>query len=58
MYVASAGLVAVSVTIALLAGPLSEVTTRAGQDLIGRTGYIDAVLGPDAPGAGQPGVGR
>lgn len=58
MFVASAALVAVSVLIALAAGPLTEVTTRAGADLIGRTPYVDAVLVEGAPGAGQPGVGR
>ncbi|TCK25499.1 Na+/H+ antiporter subunit D [Pseudonocardia endophytica] len=46
MFVASAALVGVSVLIAVAAGPLAEVTTRAGSDLIERAPYVDAVLGP------------
>ena len=48
MFVASAALVGVSVLIAVAAGPLAEVTTRAGADLIGRTPYVEAVLGTGA----------
>ena len=55
MIAASAALAAVSVAIALAAGPLAEVTGRAGADLIGRTPYVEAVLGPGAP---VPAVGR
>jgi multicomponent Na+:H+ antiporter subunit D len=45
MYLATAALVAVSVAIAVFAGPLSAVTERAGQDLVARTPYLEAVLG-------------
>ncbi|GEL26794.1 Na+/H+ antiporter subunit D [Pseudonocardia sulfidoxydans NBRC 16205] len=45
MYAASAALVAVSVAIAVAAGPLSAITTRAGDDLVARTPYRTAVLG-------------
>ncbi len=45
MFVASAALVGVSVLIAVAAGPLAEVTTRAGSDLIERAPYVDAVFG-------------
>jgi len=47
MYVATAALVAVSLTIAAAAGPLSAVTTRAGDDLVARTPYLGAVLGQE-----------
>lgn len=46
MYAATAGLVAVSIAIAVFAGPLSSVTGRAGVDLVARDGYRVAVLGP------------
>jgi multicomponent Na+:H+ antiporter subunit D len=45
MYAATAGLVAVSLAIAVFAGPLTVVTGRAGVDLMDRTPYLDAVLG-------------
>ncbi|WP_433279707.1 Na+/H+ antiporter subunit D [Pseudonocardia xinjiangensis] len=45
MYAATAGLVAVSLAIAVFAGPLTVLTGRAGVDLIDRTPYVDAVLG-------------
>lgn len=45
MYVATGGLVAVSLVIAAMAGPLSAVTGRAGQDLLDRGPYRTAVLG-------------
>ncbi|MDQ4116333.1 MAG: Na+/H+ antiporter subunit D, partial [Actinomycetota bacterium] len=45
MFVASAALVGVSVLIAVAAGPLAEVTARAGSDLIERAPYVQAVLG-------------
>ena len=45
MYAATAGLVVVSLAIAVFAGPLSEVTGRAGADLVARDGYRVAVLG-------------
>jgi len=44
MYAATAALVAVSIAIAAAAGPLSAVTGRAGEDLIERGPYIEAVL--------------
>jgi multicomponent Na+:H+ antiporter subunit D len=44
MYAATAGLVAVSLTIAAAAGPLSSVTGRAGADLMDRLPYVTAVL--------------
>ena len=46
MYAATAGLVVVSLAIAVFAGPLSAVTGRAGADLVARDGYRVAVLGP------------
>jgi multicomponent Na+:H+ antiporter subunit D len=49
MYVATAGLVVVSLAIAVFAGPLSAVTGRAGADLVERAGYRTAVLGSGAP---------
>lgn len=55
MYVAASSLVGVSVLIAVFAGPVSQVTARAGQDLQTRGDYLVAVLGPDAlPGATGP----
>jgi multicomponent Na+:H+ antiporter subunit D len=45
MYVATAGLIAASLAIALFAGPLSALTGRAGVDLLDREPYIVAVLG-------------
>ncbi len=45
MYVATSGLVAVSLAIVVFAGPLTAVTGRAGVDLIDRSRYIAAVLG-------------
>ncbi len=45
MYAATAGLVVVSLAIAVFAGPLSAVTGRAGEDLVARDGYRVAVLG-------------
>jgi multicomponent Na+:H+ antiporter subunit D len=45
MYVATAGLVVVSLAIAAFAGPLSALTGRAGADLVTRDGYRVAVLG-------------
>jgi multicomponent Na+:H+ antiporter subunit D len=45
MYAATAGLVAVSLAIAVFAGPLSAMTGRAGEDLIAREPYRVAVLG-------------
>jgi multicomponent Na+:H+ antiporter subunit D len=45
MYAATAGLVVVSLAIAVFAGPLSAVTGRAGADLVARDGYLVAVLG-------------
>ncbi|WP_214368475.1 Na+/H+ antiporter subunit D [Pseudonocardia sp. H11422] len=47
MYVATGALVAISVTIAVVAGPLSAVTGRAGQDLFDRAPYQVAVLGEE-----------
>jgi multicomponent Na+:H+ antiporter subunit D len=45
MYVATAGLVVASLAIAAFAGPLTAVTTRAGDDLMSREPYRVAVLG-------------
>ena len=45
MYVATAALVAVSLAIALFAGPLSVLTAQAGVDLVARVPYFSAVLG-------------
>jgi multicomponent Na+:H+ antiporter subunit D len=39
----TAGLVAVSVALTLVAGPLYSFTDRAAEDLVGRTAYTDAV---------------
>ncbi|WP_172167458.1 Na+/H+ antiporter subunit D [Pseudonocardia broussonetiae] len=52
MFAATAGLVAVSLAIAVFAGPLTAVTGRAGTDLLDREPYLVAVLG--APRAGEP----
>jgi multicomponent Na+:H+ antiporter subunit D len=49
MYAATAGLVVVSLSIAVFAGPLSAVTGRAGVDLIARDAYRVAVLGSPGP---------
>jgi multicomponent Na+:H+ antiporter subunit D len=49
MYAATAGLVVVSLAIAVFAGPLSAVTGRAGVDLLDRTSYRAAVLGSPTP---------
>jgi multicomponent Na+:H+ antiporter subunit D len=49
MYVATAGLVVVSLSIAVFAGPLSALTGRAGADLIARDDYRVAVLGSPGP---------
>ncbi|GAA1228806.1 Na+/H+ antiporter subunit D [Pseudonocardia alaniniphila] len=46
MYAATGGLIAVSLAIVVFAGPLTAVTAQAGVDLMERTPYIDAVLGP------------
>ena len=51
MYAATAGLVVVSLAIAVFAGPLSAVTGRAGADLVARDGYRVAVLGSAGDGA-------
>jgi multicomponent Na+:H+ antiporter subunit D len=48
MYVATAGLVAASVAIAVGAGPLTALTARAGADLVEREPYRVAVLGEGA----------
>jgi multicomponent Na+:H+ antiporter subunit D len=45
MYLATAGLVVMSLAIALFAGPLSAVTGRAGADLVARDASRVAVLG-------------
>jgi multicomponent Na+:H+ antiporter subunit D len=46
MYLATGALVAVSVAIAVFAGPLSALTAEAGADLIDRSAYRAAVLSP------------
>jgi multicomponent Na+:H+ antiporter subunit D len=43
--VATAGLIAASLAIALFAGPHSALTGRAGVDLLARDPYATAVLG-------------
>jgi multicomponent Na+:H+ antiporter subunit D len=48
MYTATAGLVAVSLAIAVFAGPLSALTARAGTDLLNPESYRVAVLGAGA----------
>jgi multicomponent Na+:H+ antiporter subunit D len=47
MYAATAGLVAVSLAIAVFAGPLTALTGRAGVDLLDREPYRVAVLGAE-----------
>jgi len=49
MYVATAGLVVVSLSVAVFAGPLSALTGRAGEDMISRDAYRVAVLGGPGP---------
>ena len=44
MVLPTAGLAAVSMAVALFAGPLFDVAERAGDDLLTRTGYVDAIL--------------
>jgi multicomponent Na+:H+ antiporter subunit D len=46
MYLATGALVAVSLAIAVFAGPLSDLTAEAGADLIDRSAYRAAVLSP------------
>jgi multicomponent Na+:H+ antiporter subunit D len=46
MYLATGALVAVSLAIAVFAGPLSALTAEAGADLIDRSAYRAAVLSP------------
>jgi multicomponent Na+:H+ antiporter subunit D len=45
MYLAAAGLVGVSLAISAFAGPLTEMTQRAGVDMLERAPYVVAVLG-------------
>jgi multicomponent Na+:H+ antiporter subunit D len=45
---ATAVLASVSIAIAVTAGPLLDMAVRAGEDLLERDGYIEAVLG-EAP---------
>lgn len=45
MYVATAGLVAASLAISVFAGPLTDLTQRAGDDMLARSPYTAAVLG-------------
>jgi multicomponent Na+:H+ antiporter subunit D len=45
MYAATSGLIAVSLSIAVFAGPLAGMTERAGVDLLERASYRAAVLG-------------
>lgn len=55
MYVGASSLIVVSIVIALFAGPLSAIASRAGDDLQTRESYRSAVLGPDtAPGGPGP----
>jgi multicomponent Na+:H+ antiporter subunit D len=49
MYAATAGLIAVSLSIAAFAGPLAGMTERAGVDLLDREPYRVAVLGEGPP---------
>jgi len=49
MTVPAAGLVAVSLAITVVAGPLFAYTDRAATDLLDGTPYLSAVLGEDAP---------
>ncbi|TYP87103.1 Na+/H+ antiporter subunit D [Blastococcus xanthinilyticus] len=46
---ATAGLVAVSVALTFLAGPLYALTDRAAVDLLNRTPYVEAVYGDGGP---------
>jgi multicomponent Na+:H+ antiporter subunit D len=48
MYAATGGLVAVSLAIAVFAGPLTALTARAGADLVDPVSYRTAVLGARA----------
>jgi multicomponent Na+:H+ antiporter subunit D len=63
MVTATAGMAAVGVGLAVVAGPLWAVSSRAAQDLLERTAYVNAVL-PDgvppalAPRPAEGGVGR
>jgi len=49
MFGPTAAMVAVSVPITVIAGPLVGYTDRAAADLLDREPYVQAVLGEDAP---------
>jgi multicomponent Na+:H+ antiporter subunit D len=46
-------LVALTLTLTALAGPLSNLTTRAAEQLLDRNAYVRAVLGEEAPRAAR-----
>ncbi|ONH61070.1 Na+/H+ antiporter subunit D [Frankia sp. CcI49] len=54
MVLATAGVVAAGVAVAVFAGPLASLSERAAGDLLEPTAYIDSVL----PGAGTAGARR
>ncbi|WP_066062710.1 Na+/H+ antiporter subunit D [Frankia sp. EI5c] len=54
MVLATAGIVAAGLAVAVLAGPLASLSERAAEDLLEPSGYIEAVL----PGSGTTGAGR
>jgi multicomponent Na+:H+ antiporter subunit D len=45
---ATAGLVVVGLALTVFAGPLFRLSEQSAQEMLDRTGYITAVLGPDA----------
>jgi multicomponent Na+:H+ antiporter subunit D len=49
MVAATAAMVAVTVGLTVIAGPLYGYTTRAAQDLLDRTPYIQAVFNGPVP---------
>ncbi|WP_211043222.1 proton-conducting transporter transmembrane domain-containing protein [Streptomyces tardus] len=54
MLATTAGVVAVGIAVALAAGPLSQVTERAGEDLRDPVVYQEAVLPPTGPSDDDP----
>ena len=54
MVLPTAAMIAVSLTLTFVAGPLFDLTDRAADDLMERTPYLSAVLGADVPDGEAP----
>jgi multicomponent Na+:H+ antiporter subunit D len=50
---ATAGLVGVGLALTVFAGPLFRLSEESAREMLGRTAYISAVLGPEAAAAAQ-----